>query len=65
MGKVLTEQDHMKRVAGGGTVPPNAPSGVRKVSPAAPVAREASATPSAPETTSNPTQAAEQVALAQ
>ena len=65
MGKVLAEQDHMKRVASGGAVPSNAPQGVRKATPTAPAATEASATPSAPETTPNPAQAAEQVALAQ
>jgi len=65
MGKVLAEQDHMKRVASGGVVPSNAPQGVRKAAPTAPAAREASATPSTPETTPNPAQAAEQVALAQ
>jgi hypothetical protein len=64
MGKVLMEQDHMKRVASGGAVSPNAPLGVRK---AAPAAQEASAAPTAPAATpeSVPTPAAEQLALAQ
>jgi hypothetical protein len=46
MGKVLMEQEHMKRVASGGTVAPNAPLGQRK---AAPSAQEASTAPAATE----------------
>ena len=65
MGKVLMEQDHMKRVASGSAVPANAPLGVRKASPAAPAAQEASATSAPPETNSDPAPATEQVALAQ
>jgi soluble lytic murein transglycosylase-like protein len=44
IGKVLAEQNHMKRVASGGAVPANAPNAVRK---AAPPAQEALATPPA------------------
>ena len=62
MGKVLAEQDHMKRVAGGNAVPANAPINVRKPTP---VAQEAAATPQAPETTPAPTTPADQVALLQ
>jgi hypothetical protein len=65
MGKVLMEQDHMKRVASGSAVPANAPLGVRKASPAAPAAQEAAATSTPPETNSDPAAATEQVALAQ
>ena len=65
MGKVLSEQDHMKRVASGGAVPTNVASGVRKAAPAAPAAQEASATSTPPESNSNPAPVAEQVALAQ
>ena len=57
MGKVLMEQNHMKRVASGGAVPPNAPLGVRK---AAPAAQEASTVTPKPED-APPT--AEQLAL--
>ena len=42
MAKVLSERDHMKRVASGSAVPPNAP--LRKAAPAAPAAQEASTT---------------------
>ena len=59
MGKVLMEQSHMKRVASGGAVSPNAPIGVRKP---APTALDASTTTPAPEATPAPN--AEQVALA-
>jgi len=65
MGKVLMEQDHMKRVASGTAVPPNAPLGVRKAAPATPSAQEASKTSTPPETNPSPAPAAEQVALAQ
>ena len=64
MGKVLTERDHMKRVASGSKVPPNVPQGVRKVAPPAPAALEASTTPDAPEAAPNLAPATEQVALA-
>jgi soluble lytic murein transglycosylase-like protein len=64
MGKVLTEQNHMKRVASGGAVPPNAPQGVRKAAPAAPAAQEASTTAPKPETAPHPAPSAEQLALA-
>jgi hypothetical protein len=60
MGKVLMEQEHMKRVAGGNAVPANAPLGARKPAPAA---QEASTTPDTPQT-SPVAPAAEQVALA-
>ena len=59
MGKVLMEQSHMKRVASGGAVSPNAPIGVRKP---APTAQDASTTSPAPEAT--PAPSTEQVALA-
>lgn len=59
MGKVLMEQSHMKRVASGGAVSPNAPIGVRKP---VPTAQDASTTTPAPEATPAPN--AEQVALA-
>jgi hypothetical protein len=64
LGKVLMEQDHMKRVASGSTVPPNAPLGVRKAAPAVSAAQDVSTSPDAPETPSNPAVTAEQVALA-
>lgn len=63
LGKVLAEQTHMKRVAGGTAVPPNAPIGVRKPSP--PPAREAAATPAAPDSTTPPAAGTGQVALLQ
>jgi soluble lytic murein transglycosylase-like protein len=63
MGKVLMEQDHMKRVASGGAVPPNAPLGVRKTTPpAVPSGQEASTAPAQPPAAPQP--AAAQVALA-
>jgi hypothetical protein len=63
MGKVLMEQDHMKRVASGGAVPPNAPLGVRKATPpAVPSGQEASTAPAQPPAAPQP--AAAQVALA-
>jgi hypothetical protein len=49
MSKVLAEQTHMKRVAGGTSVPTNAPIPVRK--PAPQPAQEASATPAPGATT--------------
>ena len=61
MGKVLREQEHMKRVSSGGTVPPNAPLDVRKTPP--PV-QEAATTPAPPPAAPQATPAAEQVALA-
>jgi hypothetical protein len=61
MGKVLTEQDHMKRVAGGSAVSPNAPLGVRK---AAPMAQDTAAVPAAPPPTPEAAASSEQVALA-
>jgi hypothetical protein len=62
MGKVLTEQNHMKRVASGSAVPANVPQGVRK---AAPATQEASTTTPKPETApTTPAPAAEQLALA-
>jgi hypothetical protein len=64
LGKVLMEQDHMKRVASGSTVPPNVPLGVRKAAPAVSAAQDVSTSPDAPETPSNPAVTAEQVALA-
>jgi hypothetical protein len=64
MGKVLMEQDHMKRVASGGAVPPNAPLGLRKAAPPAePPAQEASAAPDQPVAAPQPAAAAK-VALA-
>jgi hypothetical protein len=56
MGKVLSEQGHMKRVASGNPVPANAP--IQRTPKAAPPAQEAAAP--APEAAP----AAEQVALA-
>ena len=64
MGKVLMEQDHMKRVASGGAVPPNAPLGTRKPAPATPIGQEASTAPAAPEAPPQAGPAADQVALA-
>ena len=61
MGKVLLEQEHMKRVAGGGAVSPKAPLDVRKPAPAL---REAATTPAAPPAATEAAPAAEQVALA-
>jgi hypothetical protein len=50
MGKVLTEQGHMLRVASGKPVPTNAPIGAPKPAapPAAPAAAAATSTPAAP-----------------
>ena len=64
MGKVLTEQGHMKRVASGGTVPPNVPQGVRKAVPAAPAMQEASTTAPQSEVPPAPPATTEQLALA-
>jgi len=64
MGKVLTEQDHMKRVASGNAVPPNVTQGVRKAAPAVPAAQEASTKPASPDDVAKPVAASEQVALA-
>lgn len=61
MGKVLTERDHMKRVASGNAVPSNAPNAVRK---AAPAAQEASTSAPRPEEAAIPAPVAEQLALA-
>jgi hypothetical protein len=59
MGKVLREQEHMKRVSNGGTVSPRAPLDAPK---AAPPVQEAATTP--PPATPPATPAAEQLALA-
>ncbi len=61
MGKVLREQEHMKRVAGGSAVPPNAPLDVRKTAPAL---REAATTPAAAPVAPETAPAVEQVAFA-
>ncbi len=67
LSKVLSEQGHMKRVAGGSTVPANAPI-QRAPRPAqAPAAQEAAVSPSVPTSptpTPNATSAPEQLALA-
>ncbi len=60
LGKVLTEQGHLQRVAGGKAVPTNTP--IASPKPAAP-AREAAVAPAAPAPTPSPAEpAAEQVA---
>ena len=62
LSKVLAEQTHMKRVAGGTVVPPNAPIVARKPAPAP--AQEATVTPAAPETSvQQPMPANDKVAL--
>jgi hypothetical protein len=59
MGKVLSEQLHMKRVASGNPVPANAPNALRK-----PAVQEAAADPAdAPKTAPSSEAAAEQVAV--
>jgi hypothetical protein len=60
MNKVLSEQDHMKRVASGSRVPANAPINVRKTP--APT-QEALAEPVAPQAAPVPAPDTEQVAL--
>ena len=61
LGKVLAEQTHMKRVAGGTAVPPNAPI-TRKTAP--PPAQEAAVTPAVPATPTPPAPApADKLAL--
>jgi Transglycosylase SLT domain len=66
MGKVLTEQGHMLRVAGGKPVPTNVPIGAPKpviVAPAAPVAAEAAVLPAPAEAPGPAELPAERVAL--
>jgi len=58
LGKVLSEQGHMKRVASGNSVPANAP--IQRTPKAAPAAQDAAAPAPAPDAAP----AAEQVALA-
>jgi len=58
LGKVLSEQGHMKRVASGNPVPANAP--IQRTPKAAPAAQDAAAPAPAPDAAP----AAEQVALA-
>jgi hypothetical protein len=60
LGKVLTEQGHLQRVASGTAVPTTMPIGVPKPATAS---REAAVAPAAPAETANPAPAAEQLAL--
>lgn len=69
MGKVLTEQGHMLRVAGGGSVPTTVPIGAPKPMPApvqaapAPSTAVEAAAPAAPAETTAPAPAVERLAL--